>query len=93
MIILLKTPKHIVHRLSIDTFIPLSKEPTAAIRSVLSSLRANTCLQTLSPLADSSVDNTLLQSASSVNPELHAGRVDRPAGRVGSGRVGPGPVR
>jgi len=35
MIILLKTSKHIVHRLSIDSFIPLSKQPTADVFSVL----------------------------------------------------------
>ena len=33
----------------------------------MSSLRANTRLQTLSPLADSSVNNTLLQTAPNVN--------------------------
>ena len=33
----------------------------------MSSLRANTHLQTLSPLADSSVNNTLLQTAPNVN--------------------------
>jgi len=33
-IILLKTSKHIVHRLSINSFIPLSKHPTADVRSV-----------------------------------------------------------
>ena len=33
----------------------------------MSSLRAKTCLQTLSPLADSSVNNTLLQTAPNVN--------------------------
>ena len=33
----------------------------------MSSLRANTCLQTLSPLADSSINNTLLQTAPNVN--------------------------
>ena len=37
MIILLKIPKHIAHRLSIDSFIPLSKQPTADVQSVLSS--------------------------------------------------------
>ena len=33
----------------------------------MSSLRVNTRLQTLSPLADSSVNNTLLQTAPNVN--------------------------
>ena len=33
----------------------------------MSSLHANTCLQMLSPLADSSVNNTLLQTAPNVN--------------------------
>ena len=33
----------------------------------MSSLRVKTCLQTLSPLADSSVNNTLLQTAPNVN--------------------------
>ena len=36
----------------------------------VSSLRENTRLQTLSPLTDSSVDNTLLQTAPNVNQSL-----------------------
>ena len=36
----------------------------------VSSLRTNARLQTLSPLADSSVDNTLLQTAPNVNQSL-----------------------
>ena len=37
MIILLKAFKHIVHRLPIDSFIPLSKHPTADVRSIIPS--------------------------------------------------------
>ena len=67
MIILLKNSKkkHVVHGLSIDSFIPLSKQPTAGVRNVLP--HANTRLQTLSPFADSSVNNTFLQTAPNVN--------------------------
>ena len=54
-----------MHGQSIDSFIPLSKQPTARVQ--MSSLRANTRLQMLSPLADSSVNNTLLQTAPNVN--------------------------
>jgi len=36
----------------------------------VSSLRVNTHLQTLSPLTDSSVDNTLLQTAQNVDQSL-----------------------
>jgi len=36
----------------------------------VSSLRANTCLKMLSPLADSSVYNTLLQLAPNINQSL-----------------------
>jgi len=57
MIILLKTlEKHIVHRLF---------RYTADVRSVFA-LPADT----LPPLADSSVDNTLLQTAPNVNQSL-----------------------
>ena len=57
-----------MHRLPIDSFIPLSKKPTAMFE--VSSLHVNTCLQTLSPLADSSVYNILLQTAPNVNQSL-----------------------
>jgi len=53
----LKLQKHIVHRLSIDNFTPLSKQVLE-----VSSLRANLRLQTLSSSAVISVDNTLLQT-------------------------------
>ena len=54
-----------MHGLSIDSSIPILKQHKQVLE--MSSLRANTCLQTLSPLADSSVNNTLLQTAPNVN--------------------------
>jgi len=66
-----KTSKHIVHRLSIYCFIPWSKQPTANVWSVLPS-REHLPIQTLSPLTDSSVDNTLLLTAPNVNQSLYA---------------------
>ena len=56
-----------MHGLSIDSFILLSKQPTTGVRNVLPSCEHTHALQTLSPLADSSVNNTLLQTAPNVN--------------------------
>ena len=60
--------KNIVHRLFIDSFIPLKKQPTADVQKVLPSHKLTPA--DASPLADSSVDNTLLQTVSNVNQSL-----------------------
>jgi len=61
-----------MHRLSIDSFIPLSKQPTADVRSVLPSHehtnRARCFLHT--PHTDSSVDSTLLPTAPNISQSL-----------------------
>jgi len=65
-----------VHGLSIDSFIPYFRKRNSLQHMFnVSSLRANSRLQTLSPLAESSVDNTLLQTAPNVN-HLLLGFVD-----------------
>jgi len=56
--------KNIVHRLFIDSFIPLKKQPTADVQKVLPSHKLTPA--DASPLADSSVDNTLLQTVSTL---------------------------
>ena len=60
-----KLQKHVVHGLSIH----ISFRYRNSIQQVfeMSSLRVNTRLQTLSSLADSSVNNTLLQNSPNVN--------------------------
>ena len=66
MIIILETLKT---RLCMDCLLIVSFRYRNSLQQVLEmfSLRANTPLQTLSPLADSSVNNTLLQTAPNVN--------------------------